>query len=59
MLVVCLWKKPITLIVVIAMFMLIKTEQCKEEARENTRALSKELLEYGEVSWTSIRYGRS
>jgi hypothetical protein len=27
-------------------------EQCKEEARENTRVLSKELLENGEVSWT-------
>jgi hypothetical protein len=25
-------------------------EQCKEEARENTRVLSKELLENGEVS---------
>jgi hypothetical protein len=26
-------------------------EQCKKEARENTRALSKELIENGEVSW--------
>ena len=37
MLVAYLWRKPITLIVVIAVFMLIK--QCKEEARENTRVL--------------------
>jgi hypothetical protein len=29
-------------------------EQCKEEARENTRVLSKELLENGEVSWTRV-----
>jgi hypothetical protein len=29
-------------------------EQCKEEARENTRVLSKELLENGEVSWMRI-----
>ncbi len=29
-------------------------EQCKEEARENTRVLSKELLENGEVSWTQV-----
>ena len=29
-------------------------EKCKEEARENTRAVSKELLEYGEVSWTRV-----
>ena len=29
-------------------------EQCKKEARENTRALSKELLEIGEVSWTRV-----
>ena len=29
-------------------------EQCKKEARENTRALSKELLENGEVSWTRV-----
>ena len=29
-------------------------ERCKEEARENTRVLSKELLEYGEVSWTRV-----
>jgi hypothetical protein len=26
-------------------------EQCKKEARENTRVPSKELLENGEVSW--------
>jgi alkylated DNA nucleotide flippase Atl1 len=29
-------------------------EQCKEEARQNTRVLSKELLENGEVSWTRV-----
>ncbi|MGH9953882.1 MAG: hypothetical protein ACRD5J_19880, partial [Nitrososphaeraceae archaeon] len=29
-------------------------EQCKEEAKENTRVLSKELLENGEVSWTRV-----
>ncbi len=29
-------------------------EQCKEEARENTRVLSKELLENGEVSWARV-----
>jgi hypothetical protein len=29
-------------------------EQCKEEARENTRALSKEILENGEVSWARV-----
>jgi hypothetical protein len=29
-------------------------EQCKVEARENTRVLSKELLENGEVSWTRV-----
>lgn len=29
-------------------------EQCKEEARENTRVLSKELLENGEVSWMRV-----
>ena len=29
-------------------------EQCKEEARENTRVLAKELLENGEVSWTRV-----
>ena len=29
-------------------------EQCKEEARENTRVLSKKLLENGEVSWTGV-----
>ena len=29
-------------------------EQCKEEARENTRVLSKKLLENGEVSWTRV-----
>jgi hypothetical protein len=29
-------------------------EQCKEEARENTRILSKELLENDEVSWTRV-----
>ena len=58
MLVVYLWRKLITLIVVIAVFILIKKgktmEQCKKEARENTRALSKELLENGEVSSTRV-----
>jgi hypothetical protein len=29
-------------------------EQCKEEARQNIRVLSKELLENGEVSWTRV-----
>jgi hypothetical protein len=29
-------------------------EQCKEEARENTRLLSKEILEKGEIPWTRI-----
>jgi len=29
-------------------------EQCKQETRENTRALSKELLENGEVLWTRV-----
>ena len=29
-------------------------EQCKEEARANTRVLSKELLENGEVSWAQV-----
>jgi hypothetical protein len=29
-------------------------ERCKEEARENTRILSKEVLENGEVSWTRV-----
>jgi hypothetical protein len=29
-------------------------EQCKEEAKENTRVLLKELLENGEVSWTRV-----
>jgi hypothetical protein len=28
--------------------------QCREEARENTRILSKELLENGEVLWTRV-----
>jgi alkylated DNA nucleotide flippase Atl1 len=29
-------------------------EQCKEEARENIRVLSKELLESSEVSWARV-----
>jgi len=29
-------------------------EQCREEARENTQILSKELLENGEVSWARV-----
>ena len=29
-------------------------EQCREEARENTQILSKELLENSEVSWTRV-----
>ncbi|MFL6414002.1 MAG: hypothetical protein ACJ71K_22525 [Nitrososphaeraceae archaeon] len=29
-------------------------EECKEEARQNTEFLSKEILEKGEVSWARI-----
>ncbi|MGE5662350.1 MAG: hypothetical protein ACM3X1_08905 [Ignavibacteriales bacterium] len=29
-------------------------EKCKEEARQNTEFLSKEILEEGEVSWARI-----
>ncbi|MGH9925274.1 MAG: hypothetical protein ACRD5B_07825 [Nitrososphaeraceae archaeon] len=61
MLVGYLWRKPIISIVVIAVFMPIKmvrlwsnVRKYKEVARENTRVLSKELLENSEVSWTQV-----
>jgi hypothetical protein len=59
MLVAYLWRKPITaitLIVVIAVFMLIKMVRPWSSVRKKpeTRVLSKELLENGEVSWTRV-----
>ena len=58
MLVVYLWRKAITLIVVIAVFMLIKTvrpwSNVRKKPEKILEVLSKELLENGEVSWTRV-----
>jgi hypothetical protein len=57
MLIVNLWGKLITLIIVIVVFMLTKMVRLWTSVRkqpEKIRVLSKEVLENGEVSWTRV-----
>jgi hypothetical protein len=57
MLVVYLWRKPITLMVVIAVFMLIKMVRPWSNVRKKPEKILEHYqknLEIGEVSWTRV-----